>query len=93
MFKLVDDHPVFLDWIERDLHVDEVYDTGRYGLSDETVSRCALLKQHRQLTYKELAFHHSDSASFQVFARLSNATFSKKSVLQNTINRITDLTR
>ena len=90
--EFLDAHPVFVDWVELDLHVDDVYDTGRQGLSSETVLRCALLKQHRQLSYKELAFHLSDSASFQAFARLSTTTFPKKSALQNTISRITDLT-
>jgi hypothetical protein len=28
--------------------------------------RCALLKQHRQLSYEELAFHLEDSASFRL---------------------------
>jgi transposase, IS5 family len=31
--------------------------TGRRGLPAETVLRCALLKQQRQLSYEELAFH------------------------------------
>jgi len=34
-------------------------------MSVESVLRCGLLKQHRQLSYKELAFHLMDSASFQ----------------------------
>jgi IS5 family transposase len=38
--------------------------TGRRGLPAETVLRCALLKQQRQLSYEELAFHLEDSASF-----------------------------
>ena len=44
--------------------------TGRRGLSAESVLRCAVLKQHRQLSYEELAFYLQDSASFQAFARL-----------------------
>lgn len=90
--EFLDAHPEFLDWVELDLHVEEVCDTGRHGLTSETVLRCALLKQLRQLTYKELAFHLSDSASFQAFARLSNTTFPKKSALQDTISRIKDST-
>jgi len=45
-------------------------ETGRRGLPAETVLRCALLKQQRQLSYEELAFHLEDSASFRAFARL-----------------------
>lgn len=50
--------------------------------------RCALLKQHRQLSYEELAFHLQDSASFRAFARLPWSWSPKKSVLQKTINAI-----
>jgi len=62
--------------------------TGRHGLSAESILRCALLKQYRQLSYQELAFHLSDSASFQAFARLPLHWCPKKSVLQETISAI-----
>jgi IS5 family transposase len=32
------------------------------------VLRCAILKQYRQLSYQELAFHLEDSTSFRAFA-------------------------
>src|SRR6266436_7228992 len=54
----------------------------------ETVLRCALLKQQRQLSYEELAFHLEDSASFRAFARLPLAWSPKKSVLHQTISAI-----
>ena len=50
--------------------------------------RCALLKQQRQLSYEELAFHLEDSASFRAFARLPLAWTPKKSVLHKTISAI-----
>jgi IS5 family transposase len=50
--------------------------------------RCALLKQYRQLSYEELAFHLEDSASFRAFARLPLGWSPKKSVLHNTISAI-----
>jgi IS5 family transposase len=62
--------------------------TGRRGLPAETVLRCALLKQQRQLSYEELAFHLEDSASFRAFARLPLAWSPKKSVLHQTISAI-----
>jgi len=40
--------------------------------------RCELLKQYRHLSYQEMAFHLSDSASFQALARLPGHLFSKK---------------
>src|SRR5579864_9219000 len=63
-------------------------ETGRHGLPAEAVLRCALLKQYRQLSYEELAFHLEDSASFRAFARLPLSLCPKKSVLQKTISRI-----
>jgi IS5 family transposase len=50
--------------------------------------RCALLKQQRQLSYEELAFHLEDSASFRAFARLPLAWTPKKSVRHHTIAAI-----
>ena len=40
-----------------DLRRHGLRETGRRGLPAEAVLRCALLKQHRQLSYEELAFH------------------------------------
>src|SRR5678816_1067869 len=71
-----------------DLRREGVRQTGRRGLPAETVLRCALLKQQRQLSYEELAFHLEDSASFRAFARLPLSLCPKKSVLQKTISRI-----
>jgi IS5 family transposase len=88
MSARLDQHREILDWVAMDLHLKDVYDTGRQGLPAESVLRCALLKQYRQLSYQELAFYLSDSASFQAFSRLPGHLFPKKSVLQNTISRL-----
>ena len=50
-----------------DLRRHGLRETGRQGLPAETVLRCALLKQQRQLSYGERAFHLEDSASFRAF--------------------------
>jgi transposase, IS5 family len=71
-----------------DLRRHGLRETGRRGLPAETVLRCALLKQQRQLSYEELAFHIEDSASFRAFARLPLAWLPKKSVLHQTISAI-----
>jgi IS5 family transposase len=71
-----------------DLRREGVRQTGRRGLPAETVLRCAPLKQQRQLSYEELAFHLEDSASFPAFARLPLAWSPKKSVLHRTISTI-----
>ena len=72
--------------VARDLRGKEVKATGREGLPAEAVLRCALLKQYRQLSYQELAFHLEDSASFRTFARLPRAWSPQRSALQRTIS-------
>jgi IS5 family transposase len=77
-----------LSMVAADIGRDGVSATGRCGLPAESVLRCALLKQYRQLSYEELAFYLVDSASFRAFARLPMSLSPKKSVLQKTISLI-----
>src|SRR5215831_375363 len=84
----LDGQRALLSLVASDLRRDGLRPTGRQGLPAETVLRCALLKQQRQLSYEELAFHLEDSASFRAFARLPLAWSPKKSVLQRTISAI-----
>jgi transposase, IS5 family len=84
----IDAHPELLVRVAGDLRRRDAKDTGRQGLTAESVLRCALLKQHRQLSYEELAFHLEDSASFRAFARLAVSGAPKKSGLHSTISAI-----
>ncbi len=84
----LDAHRALLGLLAGDLRRHGVQETGRHGLPAEAVMRCALLKQYRQLSYEELAFHLEDSASFRAFARLPFAWSPKKSVLHKTISAI-----
>jgi transposase, IS5 family len=86
--KWLDEHPTLLGLVAADLRRDGVQETGRHGLPAEAVLRCALLKQYRQLSYEELAFHLEDSASFRAFARLPWPWSPRKSVLHKTISAI-----
>ena len=88
MSQWLDEHRELIGLAEEDLRRHGVKETGREGLPAESVLRCALLKQHRQLSYEELAFHLEDSASFRAFARLPLSLTPKKSVLQRTISAI-----
>jgi IS5 family transposase len=88
MSMWLDEHRELLGPVAADLRRHGVKETGRHGLPAESVLRCALLKQYRQLSYQELAFHLEDSASFRAFARLPWACSPKKSVLQKTISAI-----
>src|SRR5438105_6450780 len=84
----LDAHRSLLGLVVGDLRRHGIQETGRHGLPAEAVLRCALLKQYRQLSYEELAFHLEDSASFRAFARLPWAWSPKKSVLRKTISAI-----
>src|SRR6202161_1257429 len=88
MSQWLDEHRGLISLAAEDLRRHGVKETGREGLPTESVVRCALLKQHRQLSYEELAFHLEDSASFRAFARLSASGAPKKSGLHSTISAI-----
>ena len=88
MSQWLDEHRDLLNLVTRDLRRHGVKETGRAGLPAEAVLRCALLKQYRQLSYKELVFHLEDSASFRAFARLPLSWSPRKSVLHKTISAI-----
>jgi transposase, IS5 family len=88
MSQWLDEDREFIGLVAEDLRRHGVKETGRQGLSAESVLRCGLLKQHRQLSYEELAFHLEDSASFRAFARLPLPWTPKKSVLHMTISAI-----
>src|SRR5436305_6140144 len=80
----LDEHRGLLSLVAGDLRRHGIQETGRHGSPAEAVVRCALLKQYRQLSYEELAFHLEDSASFRAFARLPLSWTPKKSVLHKT---------
>jgi transposase, IS5 family len=88
MSDILDNCGEVISWVEADLTDESARPTGRTGLPVESVLRCAILKQVRQLSYKELAFYLEDSGSFRSFARLPQGVVPKKSALQDNISRI-----
>ena len=90
---ILDEHMEVLDWVEKDIQTINLKDeSGRKGMSVESVLRSAILKQHRQLSYEELSFTLLDSLSCQTFARLTDGFVPKKSALQGAISQIQDQT-
>lgn len=85
---ILDSCPELLDWVASDVTQSGTRQTGRAGLPVESILRCALLKQMRQISYKELAFYLEDSGSFRSFARLPQGVVPRKSGLQGNIRRI-----
>jgi IS5 family transposase len=86
--QVLDNNPGILDLVFRDLVKYRRSDTGRDGMTAEQVLRCALLKQYRELTYEELAFHLEDSIAFRSFARLGMGQYPSGSTLQENIKAI-----
>jgi transposase, IS5 family len=85
---VLDQNPGILDLVFRDLVQYQRTDTGRDGMTAEQVLRCAILKQYRDLTYEELAFHLEDSMAFRSFARLKMGQYPCGSALQENIKAI-----
>lgn len=77
-----------LDLVYGDLVKYRRQDTGRNGMTADQVLRGAILKQYRELTYEELAFHPDDSQAFRSFARLDMGQYPRDSTLQANITAI-----
>jgi IS5 family transposase len=86
--QVLDKNMGILDLVFRDLVKYQGTDTGRDGMTAEQVLRCAILKQYRELTYEELAFHLEDSMAFRSFARLGLGQYPSGSTLQDNIKDI-----
>lgn len=92
MSQVLDATPKVLDLAYQDLVRSARPTTGREGMTAEQVLRCAILKQYRQLTYEELAFHLEDSSSFRGFSRLGMGQYPCKSILQENIKALREET-
>jgi IS5 family transposase len=86
--RILDATPHLLDLVYQDLTRAKRRDTGREGMTAEQVLRCAILKQYRQLSYEELAFHLEDSSAFRTFSRLEMGQYPCKSILQENIKTL-----
>ena len=89
---ILDVTPTVMDLVFQDLVKTHRSDTGREGMTAEQVLRCAILKQYRELTYEELAFHLEDSDAFRSFARLEMGQYPSKSILQENVKAIREET-
>ena len=90
--KIIDENPGILDAVHWDLVGMKSSETGRTGMTAEQVLRCAILKQYRNLTYEELAFHLEDSKSFRAFAKLWVGQRPSASTLQENVKALSEAT-
>jgi IS5 family transposase len=92
MSHILDENPKVLNGVYQDLVGLRRSDAGRKGLTAEQVLRCGILKQHRNLTYEELAFHLADSQAFRAFSRLEMGQYPSGSTLQENIKALKEET-
>lgn len=92
MSQILDETPKILNGVYQDLVGIKKSDAGRMGLTAEQVLRCGILKQHRNLTYEELAFHLQDSQAFRAFSRLELGQYPGGSTLQENIKALKEET-
>jgi IS5 family transposase len=88
MSDWLDAHPELLDRVAEDLQSGGGSARGRSGMTIDSILRCAILKQYRQVDYRTLAFYLRDSVSFIEFARLYCRQTPSKSTLQALISAI-----
>ena len=88
MSLILEENPGILELVLRDLVGVRSTETGRNGMNAEQTLRCAVLKQYRELSYEELAFHVSDSRAFRAFSRLGRDQYPSPSALQDNIKAI-----
>ncbi len=88
MSMWLDAHPQLLDLVACDIRYSGGSNQGRSGMTVDSVLRCAILKQYRQVDYRTLAFYLRDSVSFIEFARFEPGRRPSKSSLQGLISAI-----
>lgn len=83
----LDENPQIISLAEDDLIDSSATNTGRKGLTVESVVRAALVKQLMDLSYRDLSFLVTDSISINSFTRITAQSISD-SALQSVITRI-----
>lgn len=80
----LDQHPQLCRLVENDLLRKGAKDTGRKGLSVESIFRCLLLKQIVRVSYEQLSFLLADSPSYRYVEDLIRGIVSKDRTESNT---------
>ncbi len=85
---MLDDNPGILDIAAKAIIDFTKKNTGRNGLTVDSILRVALLKQMMGLTYNELSFYLQDSISYSSFARVDSSKCYSDSCLQSCISKL-----
>ena len=87
MNAILDANPVILKVVHADL-TEGSADSGSHGMSAERVLRCAVLKQYKQYSYRELWERLKDGVSFRWFTRFYSDPIPHYTTLQKAIKSI-----
>ncbi len=87
MSAIVDANPDIVAAVHADLTEDST-DSGSHGMSAERVLRCAILKQYKQYSYRELWERLKDGVSFRWFTRFYSDRIPHYTTLQKAIKSI-----
>jgi len=79
-------HPRIHQWAAFDLIDENTKDTGRKGMTVDSIIRAAIIKQAMNLSYERLAFEIEDSQSVRAFTRIDRRV--SAAALQAVISRI-----
>ena len=88
MDKLVEAHPEWLDAVIRDVGISENTETGRPGMTFESILRCGILKQFFNESYDDLVHFLGTHSCSIMFARLPAGYVPGRSTLQENIGAI-----
>jgi IS5 family transposase len=84
---IIDANPALLAAVHADL-TEGSTDSGSHGVSAERVLRCAILKQYKQYSYRELWERLKDGVSFRWFTRFYSDPIPHYTTLQKAIKSI-----
>jgi IS5 family transposase len=87
MSAILDANPDIVVAVHADL-TEDATDSGSHGMSAERVLRCAVLKQYKQYSYRELWERLKDGVSFRWFTRFYAAPIPHYTTLQKAIKSI-----
>lgn len=86
--KALDSLPELIDIVAQDFIADDKQAVGRIGMTVESILRCLILKQHLKISFDMMAFHLSDSMTYQSFARLRPNQSPRRSSLHNVLRQV-----
>jgi IS5 family transposase len=87
MSDIIDANPEIVSAVHADL-TEGSRDSGSHGISAERVLRCAVLKQYKQYSYRELQERITDGVSLRWFTRFYSAPIPHYTTLQKAIKSI-----